>query len=827
MQVAMNPSARAEPARALDTEACMISLVRDIREREHLEKALRERVAEFDRAQSVAKIGNWRLDICRNELRWSDETHRIFGVPIGIPMNYEAFLACVHPDDRTYVDQQWKAALTGNPYDIEHRVVVDGKIKWVREKAELEFDNTGVLLGGFGTAQDITDRKRLQEELRLAEAKASGILAISADAIISIDDHQRITMFNEGAEKIFGYSRDEVLGASHDILLPKRFRERHRRDIEAFASGKDVARRMGERSAEIVGLRKNGEEFPADASISKLDLNGVKIFTVALRDITAQKRAEQQIRQAHERIELALKGADLAAWDWNIETGEVIFSPRWAEMRGYRPEEVEPHLNSWIRDVHPDDWPRVQKTLDDYLHGVIPEYESEYRMRTKSGDWIWIFVRGKAFARDEHGKPTRMVGTELDLTMRKRIEWEQRVLAQVGSVFASTLDYEDTLSNIAQLVAREMADFCIIYGLDGAEVRRRKVVSRNPALEWICQELAKAPLDGTDQHPVRLALDTLQPVLLEHVSLEMVGSFSEKQELVRLLEIIDPKSILAVPLQAHGKLLGAMGFFSTDPFREYGKADIPLAEDIAHRAALAIDNSRLYREARRAIGTRDDILGVVAHDLRNPLGTILMQVARLRRRESAADVRWSSAIDAIERTVARMNRLIEDLLDVTRMEAGGLSIQPCAIATAEFLADVIQSQKSLASAASLELLPDVAPHLPEALADRDRLLQVFENLIGNAIKFTSPSGRITVGAASREWEVLFWVADTGAGIAAEVLPHVFDRFWQAGKAGQCGAGLGLAIVKGIVEAHGGRVWVESTEGRGSTFFFTIPMALRA
>ena len=131
-------------------------------------------------------------------------------------------------------------------------------------------------------------------------------------------------------------------------------------------------------------------------------------------------------------------------------------------------------------------------------------------------------------------------------------------------------------------------------------------------------------------------------------------------------------------------------------------------------------------------------------------------------------------------------------------------------------------QKPLASSSSLELRVEVNPDVPEVFGDRGRILQVFDNLIGNAIKFTKAGGRITAGASSRDDEVVFWVADTGSGIASENLPRVFDRFWQATKSGRQGAGLGLAITKRIVQAHGGRIWVESTPGSGSTFFFTIP-----
>jgi signal transduction histidine kinase len=171
-----------------------------------------------------------------------------------------------------------------------------------------------------------------------------------------------------------------------------------------------------------------------------------------------------------------------------------------------------------------------------------------------------------------------------------------------------------------------------------------------------------------------------------------------------------------------------------------------------------------------------------------------------------------------------MNRLIGDLLDVSLIEAGQLSIERARLSTGQLVADSLETQQPLASAAALEMGFDLARELPDVWGDQARLLQVLENLVGNAIKFTPPGGRITLGAGARAGEVLFWVADTGGGISPDELPHVFDRFWQARKDARKGAGLGLAITRGIVEAHGGRIWVESTLDRGSIFFFTIPQA---
>jgi signal transduction histidine kinase len=237
---------------------------------------------------------------------------------------------------------------------------------------------------------------------------------------------------------------------------------------------------------------------------------------------------------------------------------------------------------------------------------------------------------------------------------------------------------------------------------------------------------------------------------------------------------------------------------------------------------MAIDNARLYRAAVEATQLRDQVLGVVAHDLRNPLSAILLQARAFKRHGAEPERRSGKPGEAIDRAVMRMNRLIQDLLDVRLMESGQLIVERARVSARELINGAVDMHRPIASSSSLELSVDLDRDVPEVWGDRDRLLQAFDNLIGNAIKFTSAGGEITVGAASLDHEVLFWVADTGNGIAPENLPRVFDRFWQATRTGRHGAGLGLPITKGIVEAHGGRIWVESTQGKGSTFWFTIP-----
>jgi signal transduction histidine kinase len=202
-----------------------------------------------------------------------------------------------------------------------------------------------------------------------------------------------------------------------------------------------------------------------------------------------------------------------------------------------------------------------------------------------------------------------------------------------------------------------------------------------------------------------------------------------------------------------------------------------------------------------------------------------------QRRKRGIDLRGEQEPDfreaalSIHGSAVRMNRMIEDLLDIVRVEAsGGLVVERSRVPVSQLICDAVEAQKSIAAEASVDLRVEMARDVPDVWADRDRLLQVFDNLVGNALKFTRPGGRIRVGAALNEDEVQFSVADTGVGIATEDLPHVFDRFWQVRKDERRGTGLGLAIVKGIIEAHGGRIWVESALGRGTTFFFALPAA---
>jgi signal transduction histidine kinase len=242
---------------------------------------------------------------------------------------------------------------------------------------------------------------------------------------------------------------------------------------------------------------------------------------------------------------------------------------------------------------------------------------------------------------------------------------------------------------------------------------------------------------------------------------------------------------------------------------------------------LTFTDMREARAAReklqQAIRARDEVLGIVSHDLRNPVSVIFSSASLLLEFDLSAERRREHLV-SIKRSAARLNHLIQDLLDVARMEAGVLRVVPVHFDLRELLEEAMAYQSEAVEKADLNLEAEVPDPGARAWGDRDRVLQVLSNLLDNAVKFTPPGGRVEVGARDEASEAgtLFWVTDSGPGITTQDQERLFDRFWQVGRRDKRGAGLGLSIVKGLVEAHGGRVWLESEAGQGSTFLFLLP-----
>jgi signal transduction histidine kinase len=273
-----------------------------------------------------------------------------------------------------------------------------------------------------------------------------------------------------------------------------------------------------------------------------------------------------------------------------------------------------------------------------------------------------------------------------------------------------------------------------------------------------------------------------------------------------------------------GKPLGALTLVTSGSGRRFEIADLSLAADLARRAAIVVEHARLFHEAQQATRARDDVLAVVAHDLRNPLNTVIMAVSLMLDSTPVERPQERRQVEIVRRAADRMNRMIQDLLDVRRMESGRLGIDTRPESPASLVNDTVEMLFPLAHGSTITLEANVAENLAPVVADAARIQQVLSNLVGNAVKFTPRDGRVIVSAEPIDGGVRFGVIDNGPGIPPDQVPHIFGRFWQAMPSDRRGIGLGLAIAKGIVEAHGGMIWVESQVGLGSTFYFTLPSA---
>jgi PAS domain S-box-containing protein len=282
----------------------------NITERKQSEAELHKAQTDLNHAQAVAHIGNWRMDVCNNVLEWSDENHRIFGIPKGTSLTYQSFLNYVHPEDRNFVDGAWKDALTGKPYDLEHRIIVDHDVKWVHEKAELEFDKHGILLGAFGTTDDITTRKQLEDRLRWSEESFRLMVESVTDySIVMLDPEGRVMSWNSGAEQIKGYSEEEITGQHFSRFYPPE-------DIDCGKPQRvlDIVKAKGYFEDESWRVRKDGSTFWAHVVFTAIRSQGGKLrgFAKVTRDLTERKRLDQVLQDKNVELESARSMAEKA-----------------------------------------------------------------------------------------------------------------------------------------------------------------------------------------------------------------------------------------------------------------------------------------------------------------------------------------------------------------------------------------------------------------------------------------------------------------------------------------------------------------------------------
>ncbi|MFB1481668.1 PAS domain S-box protein [Corallococcus sp. RDP092CA] len=665
-------------------------------------------------------------------------------------------------------------------------------------------------------------RRQAERSLRLSEARFGGIVTHAADAIISVDAAQRIILFNASAERIFGYSAREALGQPLDILLPENLRAVHAAHVRRFARGAVTSRHMGERLP-ILGRRQGGETFPAEASIMKLEVEGTLLLTVILRDISERRKAEDLLRLSEERFRTSFEGAPVGMALVGLDGRFLHVNAALADLVGYSREEL---LRRSFQDLTPpEDLALDQQNADRMRQGELASFQREKHYVRKDGRRIALLVWG-AVVRDSQGRPLHFISQMQDITERQALERAWRFLADVGPRLAASLSSRTTLATVAALAVPALADVCVAACLDRrGRIRRVEHAAADPRMAERLRALGAAYGPGSLLPASLLATvqRTGRPVLLPEAPPGMLDVAAVDAGRREPLPPLALRSALIVPLRSRERNLGVILLATSGAGRRYGARELAQAEELARRAALAIDNARLYERAEQAIRLREEVLRVVAHDLRAPLNVIQLS-AKMMEKHLPPDDGARRRLATLQKSVQRANRLIQDLLDVARMEGGGLAVEKKPLEVAPLVQEALEQHRGLAEARCLLLQAHVPEGLPRVLADPERLAQILSNLLGNALKFTPEGGRVLLRVQPEAGQVCFRVSDTGPGIAAEDRQSIFERFWQSGPKRKEGAGLGLAIVKGLVEAHGGRVGVDSTPGVGSTFFFTLPAA---
>ena len=798
-----------------------IAQIEDITERKRAEAALKDSERRLTLALDSAQMGMWDLDLLTDTSVRSLRHDQIFGYSAAVPTWGSAiFMTHVVPEDRDVAKRAFEKAFVSDNFDMECRIRwADESIHWISAKGRVYRDPKGDPVRMMGTVLDITEKKRAEEALQrserdfreLAESMPQIVWATSADG-------QNI-YFNQRWVDYTGLTLEESYGEGW--ITPFHPDDRQR----AWDAWQRAVQHRDTYSLECRLRRADGVyQWWLIRGIPLLSTTGeIRKWFGTCTDIEQIKRIEQEIKDANAFLDAIIENIPLMLFIKESQSLRFVrFNRAGEDMLGWP-------MQSLIGKCDYDFWPRAQaeffieKDRETLNSGKVVDIAEEPIETHHQG--VRFLHTKKVPIHDADGHAMYLLGISEDITERRRIEKERQFLTEASVALSASLDYEQTLATVAQLVVRDFADWCIVEIIEEHEnLRRVKVAGANAANAALCAHLEEWPIDRNRPYLVRAFVEKRQPLLIEQVTSEHLESFAQGPEHLQALGSISPRSLMALPLLTRGQLLGTIALVSSTPSRLYGPGDLRLALVLADRAAVAIENARLYRASVHATQLRDQVLGIVAHDLRNPLSTILLNAAALKRHGPDPERRSQKQSEAVHRAATRMNRLIEDLLDVAVMESGQLTIKRERLSAPELIVGAVDVQRPLASSSSLELRVELDRDIPDVWGDRDRLLQVFENLIGNAIKFTKAGGCITVGATSKDYEVIFRVADTGFGIAPENLPRIFDRFWQATRTDRQGAGLGLPITKGIVEAHGGRIWVESTPDRGTTFSFTIPEA---
>jgi signal transduction histidine kinase/CHASE1-domain containing sensor protein/ActR/RegA family two-component response regulator len=464
---------------------------------------------------------------------------------------------------------------------------------------------------------------------------------------------------------------------------------------------------------------------------------------------------------------------------------------------------------------------RIQPFLDRALRGENLSIESEWEIFGNSFHPVLLNLIPDS---ESEASVKGVIMLVTDISAQKRQETNQRLLSDVSAVLGSSLDMNESLERLAAMITPLLADWCTIDVIDDhGPLRRAAAATSDSTQRGGLYELRH--LDPSEKSVIADVIHHSEPQLLSSRETEGMAPPSHDVEERLLLQAAGVQSEMHLPLKSPSQTLGAISFYSTKSDRHFTEEDLAFAQEIARRAALAMENARLYRDARLANRAKDEFLATLSHELRTPMNVILGWLEILST--EAVDAKTlDQALTTLTRNAQAQIQLINDLLDVSRIISGKMNLNVQRTDLSSSLLSGVESVRLAARAKNITLQLDLPSHAIAFDCDSDRIQQVLWNLLSNSVKFTKDGGTIIVRALVQETAVVISVADNGQGIDPRFLPYVFDRFRQEDGSttrSQGGLGLGLAIVRSIVEMHGGSITAQS-EGRdkGTLFTMTFP-----